>query len=198
MKLSRAHLSVVIALCSLSCNSREHAAPQPAKSAPDPVRITMFYAAKASAPREESNSLCYGVENASAVRLAPPVERVYPAFSHCVAISPRETTTYTLTAEDAKGQTSSQTVTVAVTEALPHFLDVSINAQEVAPGQPVAFCFKAKNAVAVRGEPGRFFGGGKLAGDCLVDNPQKTTSYRITIVGAGGQTDDTRITVKVR
>jgi hypothetical protein len=185
-------------LCSLGCSSREHAAPHRPAKAQDPVRITMFYAASISVPREESTSLCYGVDNAARVRLSPPVERVYPAFSHCVVVSPLETTTHTLTAEDAKGQASSQAVTVTVTEALPHFLDLSISAKEAKPGQLVAFCFKAKNAVAVRGGPGRFFSGGKLAGDCLVDNPRKTTLYKLTIQGAGGQTDDAHITVKVR
>jgi hypothetical protein len=188
-----------MSFCSLSCTSTNHAAPpQSTRFAPDPARITMFYAAKMSVPREESTSLCYGVDNAAKVRLTPPVERVYPAFSHCISVSPRETTTYTLTAEDAKGQASSQAVTITVTAALPRFLDLSISVKEAKPGQLVAFCYKAKNAVSVHGAPGHFFSGGRLAGDCLVDNPRETTTYTLMIQGAGGETDEAHTTVRVR
>jgi hypothetical protein len=141
--------------------------------------------------------LCYGVENAAAVRINPPVEQIRPALSRCFTISPIETTTYTLVAEDGAARTSSQAVTVTVTAGLPHFKDLSISSKEVSPGQLVTFCFKAVNATAVRGGPGRFLRKGEPDNDCLADNPRKTTTYRLVIQGAGGQTDEAKITVNV-
>jgi hypothetical protein len=182
--------------CSVGC--KESAPSRAASPSKNPVRITQFYTTKPLIARDESTSLCYGVDNAATVRIDPPVESVWPALSRCVTVSPRETTSYTLTAEDGHGQKSSQSVTVTVTGPPPRFADLEISSKEVAPGQPVSFCFKAKNATAVRGGPGRFSHGGSSDGDCLIDNPRKTTSYRITIEGAGGRTDEANITVKVR
>jgi hypothetical protein len=167
------------------------------KAAQDPVRITQFYAAKASIPRGEDVLLCYGVENATAVRIVPPVEQIRPALSRCFKVSPEQTTNFTLIAEDRSAKTTSQSITVTVTGPLPHFNDLSISSKEVKPGQLVSFCFKASNATAVRGGPGHFQHGGSPSSDCLLDNPRKTTSYRLVIEGAGGQTDEAKITVNV-
>jgi hypothetical protein len=180
---------------SVSCTNTKHAADS---SVRDPVRITQFYATKPAIPRGEDLLLCYGVENAVAVRIAPPVEQIRPALSRCFTVSPAETTTYTLTAEDRGAKTISQSATVTVTGPLPHFKDLSISSKEVAPGQLVTFCFKAVNATTVRGGPGRFQHNGAPAGDCLIDYPQKTTAYRLVIEGAGGQTDEAKITVNVK
>ncbi|HXQ26023.1 MAG TPA: hypothetical protein VN822_06420 [Candidatus Acidoferrales bacterium] len=58
--------------------------------------------------------LCYGVSNAKSVTLEPQKNAVWPAYSRCVKVSPRKTTTYTLTATDAAGHTKTSTVTVEV------------------------------------------------------------------------------------
>ena len=178
------------------CSSTERVAAPPAKAAP--ARITQFYASDTAVPRGESTTLCYGVENATTVRIDPPVEQLRPALSRCISVSPVETTTYTLTAANADGQTVSKTATLTVAGARPRFDDISISSKEVAPGQQIQFCFKARNAVSVRGGPGRFLSGGSAKADCLIDNPRKTTSYRLTIVGAGGMTDQAEITVQVK
>lgn len=192
-------LALVVSAYSVSCTNSSH----PARSASDraaqvPARITQFYAAKPAIPRGEDVLLCYGVENATAVRIDPPVQQIQPALSRCVTVSPVQTTTYTLTAEAGSSKPSSQSVTVTVTGPLPHFNDLAISSKEVAAGQPVSFCFKASNAVAVHGSPGRFQHGGSPSGDCLLDSPRKTTAYRLVIEGASGQTDEAKITVTVR
>jgi hypothetical protein len=179
-----------------ACNSPEPAA-RPAKDAP-PARITQFYATAPVLPRGDSTNLCYGVEGARAVRIDPPVESLKPSLSRCISVSPAETTTYTLTAISEQGKAASRSATVTIAGARPKFDDISISAKEVAAGQPVRFCFKAKNAVSVRGGPGRFLSGGSPQADCLLDNPRKTTSYQLTIVGAGGLTDEASITVQVK
>jgi hypothetical protein len=76
--------------------------------------ILGFYADPASIRAGETAELCYSVSNAKSVKIEPPSEPVWPAFSRCVHVSPRKTTTYTFTAEDATGQAKSATVKVEV------------------------------------------------------------------------------------
>lgn len=58
--------------------------------------------------------LCYDVNNAKTVTLDPPAGAVWPSHSRCLDISPRKTTTYTLTIADATGKSLSQDVTLRV------------------------------------------------------------------------------------
>lgn len=76
--------------------------------------ILDFYASPKVIRRGESAQLCYGVSNAKSVKLDPQSQSVWPSVAHCVDISPTKTTTYTLTIEDGKGGTKSQTVDVKV------------------------------------------------------------------------------------
>ena len=62
----------------------------------------------------ETAQLCYDVANAKSVTLDPPVGAVWPSHSRCLNISPRKTTTYTLTIKDAAGNTVSQGVELPV------------------------------------------------------------------------------------
>jgi hypothetical protein len=78
------------------------------------LAIQNFYAAPGVIHRGESAKLCYGVANAKKVRLEPQSNPVWPSFSRCVDVSPSATTTYTLTIEDAAGNTKSQTLEVKV------------------------------------------------------------------------------------
>lgn len=64
--------------------------------------------------RGETTRLCYGVVNAKTVKLDPPVEQAKPSYYHCLDIAPKTTTTYTLTAQDAKGNSQSKQITVQV------------------------------------------------------------------------------------
>jgi hypothetical protein len=58
--------------------------------------------------------MCYGVSNAVKVRIEPGVEPIKPALSHCLDVFPRKTTTYTLRAEDGKGNTKSASLTIRI------------------------------------------------------------------------------------
>jgi len=62
----------------------------------------------------ESAQLCYDVANAKTVTLDPPSGEVWPSHSRCLNISPRKTTTYTLTIKDAAGKMVSQSVELPV------------------------------------------------------------------------------------
>jgi hypothetical protein len=74
----------------------------------------MFYANPGAIRRGESAQLCYGVANAKAVKLEPQSNPVWPSLSRCVEVAPAKTTIYTLTIEDAAGNTKSQTLEVKV------------------------------------------------------------------------------------
>jgi len=108
----------VALVCLEACQSTDRST-RPGADASQPVRITQFYATSAATPRGESINLCYGVDNATAVRIEPPVESLKPALSRCISVAPAETTTYTLTAEDQSGKRTTQSVTVRVTGPVP-------------------------------------------------------------------------------
>jgi hypothetical protein len=76
--------------------------------------ILNFYALPAEIYRGDSATLCYGVSNAKSLRLDPPAEEVWPSASRCFDVSPKKTTTYQLTAEDAAGRTTTASVTIKV------------------------------------------------------------------------------------
>jgi hypothetical protein len=78
------------------------------------VKIVSYSIDKTSMARGESADLCYGVVNTTKVVIEPHVEDSKPSSYHCLSVSPRETTTYNITASNAKGESKSLAVTVRV------------------------------------------------------------------------------------
>jgi hypothetical protein len=76
--------------------------------------IQSFYASPGAIKRGESVQLCYGVANAKAVKLEPQPNPVWPSYSRCVDVTPTKTTTYTLTIQDAAGNSKTQSLQVKV------------------------------------------------------------------------------------
>jgi hypothetical protein len=76
--------------------------------------ILAFYANPAVVSAGDSADLCYSVSNAKSVTLEPQSHAVWPSYEHCISVSPRKTTTYTLTATDAAGHTKSAEISVDV------------------------------------------------------------------------------------
>lgn len=132
------------------------------------------------------------------MRIDPPVEKLNPALTRCIEVTPAATTSYTLTAEDSAGAAVKQTVEVTVGGSKPRLYDLNVNATSIKRGQQVSFCYQAANAVSVTGGPGKFFRNGNTRKDCLTDTPQKTTTYEITIANKDGLTDSASITVEVK
>lgn len=77
-------------------------------------KILNFYVIPGHILLGETTNLCYGVANAKSVTIEPKLKNIYPAYSNCVRIAPRVTTTYTLTATDAQGHTQKESLTVKV------------------------------------------------------------------------------------
>ena len=82
----------------------------------DQFAILNFYADPNRIEPGATADLCYSVSNAKSVKLEPQSQPVWPAFIHCVQVSPARTTTYTLTADDGAGHTKTATVQVQVHE----------------------------------------------------------------------------------
>jgi len=80
----------------------------------DQLRILSFGATRGEVPPGGRVVLCYGVSNATEVKIEPGVEPIKPAVSHCLDVFPKKTTTYTLKAEDARGNSKSATLTIRV------------------------------------------------------------------------------------
>jgi hypothetical protein len=79
------------------------------------VKIMNFTIGPAVLGRGEKVHICYGVSNAKTVTLDPkPDEGVWPSLARCVEASPKETTTYTLTANDGAGHSERQALKVQV------------------------------------------------------------------------------------
>ena len=80
----------------------------------DQLKILSFGATTGEVPPGGRVVLCYGVSNATEVKIEPGVEPIKPAVSHCLDVFPKKTTTYTLKAEDARGNSKSATLTIRV------------------------------------------------------------------------------------
>jgi hypothetical protein len=167
----------------------------PAKA--ETVRITQLYTTTPKVPKGEKGMLCYGVENAKSVWLSPPKRELSAAIARCVEVEPAGQTTYTLTAEGADSKSVTRELELGTGPGRVHIINVDINAEEVPPGGPVRICYKVENAQSVTVSPVHFRSGSARIG-CVTDQPQKTTTYVVTATGAGGDTDEEKVTIKVR
>ena len=77
------------------------------------VKILQFYGPREIAPGGKA-LVCYGVVNATALRLDPPVASVWPAPSRCLEVTPAKSTRYTITAEGTDHTTVSESIEIAV------------------------------------------------------------------------------------
>jgi hypothetical protein len=80
----------------------------------DSVRILQFYALEGVVKPGQTTLLCYGVINATTVRMDPAMDGVYPSTDRCLEVAPTHTTNYTLTAEGPKGQPAVGSLKVVV------------------------------------------------------------------------------------
>ena len=190
-------------------------APQPGKpesvAAPAPpvqaVKITHFYAGSPAVIQGQPVTLCYGVENAVAVRLTPPVEELKPGYNRCFQVTPERTTTYRLVAEGADGSTASQSVTVELKAApkappppapIPALITMFVaSASEVPAGMPVTLCYGAPEAKSVSIEPAVEVLK-PTRRNCFIVKPAQTTTYTLTARAPDGYVETAQVTVKIR
>lgn len=78
------------------------------------LAIRSLYMSPPVIHRGEKAQLCYDVANAKTVTLDPPEGEVWPSHFRCVALSPKKTTTYTITIADSSGKTATQSAELQV------------------------------------------------------------------------------------
>jgi hypothetical protein len=159
------------------------------------VRITQFYATAPKLVPGEKELLCYGVENARRVWLEPPRQELSAALSRCIEVQPSGTTTYTLTAEGADGKPVTSQLTVTLGAARARIIEIKVSGVDVKRGETVSLCYSVRNAQFVEIDPVRFRS--SKPSDCTVDTPKQTTTYTVSAIGADGDRDQERVTVKV-
>ncbi len=152
------------------------------------VKITQFYAGSGELTRGERAVVCYGVRNAVAVRLDPPVEPVKPAMNRCFAVSPTEQTTYRLTAEGADGGITNAEFTLHVNPPPPEILFLSASSKQIKRGEPFTLCYGVRNTVNVSlaPVPWHVVPAEKY---CVRGYPVRTTDFVLTASGEDGRTD---------
>ena len=185
-----------------SQSSQPPQANKPAASAPaeEPFKITQFYAAAPELAKGEKALLCYGVEHAKSVWLSPPRQELAPSPTRCIEVAPEKTTTYTLTAENGRGQSATQTVTIQVGAAKPpqvRIEEVTVTSLTIKPGGQVGICYKVRNANSIHISPGGYRSGPGDHG-CTVEHPGHTTTYVVAATGAAGDHDEEKVTVTVK
>lgn len=176
------------------------------KSAPvatdQPVKITAFYARDLIVTEGASTVLCYGVANAKAVRLDPPVESISPSLNRCIEVRPKAETRYTLTAVGSAGESVSESVTIRVgadQSTLPRITSFQIDGkQKDYAGQTIfTLSFGVQNGVEVSIDPPAFPAlHGAPSGRFSV-KPDKTTTYTLLVTGKNGHVARQRLTVEV-
>jgi hypothetical protein len=162
-----------------------------------PVRITQFYATEPKLSPGDKELLCYGVENAKTVRLSPGSQELSAALSRCVEVDPKETTTYTLTAEGDSGAPASKEVTVTMGSPRVKIVEVTVSSLAVKAGDAVSLCYNVRWAKSVAISPIGFHGGASNHA-CTMVQPRKTTTYTVSAVGPSGDKDEQPVTVHVK
>jgi hypothetical protein len=169
--------------------------PQPVRAAPV-ASVLRFTAFPDVITAGESLGLCYEVANGAGVRIDPDIGEVDPLQRNCVRAAPSETTTYTLTARTAGGDSVRQTVLVRVglngssprgpTTERASILIFSPRPGSIAAGGSTALCYAISGAMHARIDPG--VGDVKPASalTCLRVTPARTTTYELTASGSDG------------
>jgi hypothetical protein len=193
----------IFLVLTLSCGGEKKSV-APAAAAAKAPRIAHFYATANPVPKGESATLCYGTEEATEVRLTPYPDSLKPALNRCVAVSPTQSTGYTLTVKGPGGE-ASQKLQVEVGGARPKAATTALiqsfqflGPAQVAAGTRVQFCYSTTpEVVAVSVTP-------KVAGAlqpgvarCFVEEITRTSTYILTATDGSGATDRMQVSVKV-
>ena len=180
-----------------------HSLPQPTGAAKvNGVKILQFYPRDPVVTEGGRTVLCYGVANAKAVSINPPVETVWPSPNRCIEVQPAHDTRYVLTAEGLDGSTVSESSSIRLAAdpaGLPRITSFRIDScAKDYSGQPVfSLSFADQNAEEVSIDPPAFPPmHGSPAGKFSV-KPEKTTTYTLRVTGKFGHTAKQQLIVDV-
>ncbi len=134
--------------------------------------------------------LCYQVENARSVEVAPPVESLRPTpLPRCFTVSPERDTTYTLIAADSQGTAVRESAMVRVhpdVENLPAISYFTKTQKPSPDGRLYLLCFGVQNATTVEVTPPVMLPSRAPMG-CFYVHPAKSTTYVLTVHGDRGR-----------
>jgi hypothetical protein len=182
-------LVAIAALVACAC-SRERAHSQRMPELPGGVLISQFYARDPDILEGQSTVLCYQVENARSVEIAPPVAELRPTpLPRCITVTPDRNTTYFLTAADGHGAAVRESALVRVhpdIERLPAISYFTKTQKPSPDGRLYLLCFAVQNAKTVEVTPPVMLPSEAPMG-CFYVHPSKTTTYVLTARGARGR-----------
>ncbi|MBZ5581967.1 MAG: hypothetical protein LAQ30_07125, partial [Acidobacteriia bacterium] len=159
---------------------------------PSQVQITQFGANPAAIQAGQATTLSWQISNATSASISPNVGTVDPRTGS-VSVTPAQTTTYTLTATGANGNTTAQvTVTVGASTG-PQIIRFEANPLTIQPGGSSTLSWTTTGAttVSISG-----VGNVNLNGSATVQ-PTQTTTYVLTASTADGKSVTAPITVTV-
>ena len=79
------------------------------------LKVLNFYANPPEVRRGSRSLVCYGVSNASSVRIEPSVGETWPSTGRCMEVTAANDTEYKLTAQDTAGHEETRTLNLHVT-----------------------------------------------------------------------------------
>jgi len=161
------------------------------------LKILHFYAHTGELVKGEHLIICYGVRDARAVRLEPPVEVLSPSMNRCFAVRIDTATTFRLVAEGADGAEVSASFTVNVKPAPPRIVFVALSQKEIRRGQPLAICYGVEHAVKANLEPLKM-SLPPSEKNCIQFYPVQTITYTFVATGEDGRTDREKFTITVK
>lgn len=149
------------------------------------LAITQFYARSGEITAGDRNLVCYGVRNATSVRIEPPVENLSPAMNRCFFVDPQEDTTYQLVAEGPDGARASESFRVHVKPAAAFIAMFTTSERQIPRGEAVTLCYGVAHARAVRMEPNgwQLPPSGK---NCTRFYPKASGTFTLIATGDGG------------
>ncbi len=192
--------ATLASLLLLAACSPDRPAREPVKQAtPKHAKILQLSAANNQVERGQSLTLCYGVEDATSVRLEPPEEVLGLSHSRCIAVSPKHNTTYTAIAKGEDGEEVRQSFPVSVVTAAPSIpasatLIRSFDVATGNPGQPLQLCYQTKGAVSLRLTPPVKSLEPSESPRCFPISITTKTTFLLTATGAAGNVDRMQVT----
>ena len=166
------------------------------------VKILQFYSEAPSAQEGERTLICYGVLNATSVRMEPPVAELTPAINRCIGVTETQATRYTLIAEGTDGQVVSASFVLgahADEDALPKITKFEVvNKKPDYAGRMVfLLSFAQNNGEEITIDPPAFSTlHGSPYGQFYVA-PESTTTYTLTVKGKFGHQAQKKLTLEV-
>lgn len=151
------------------------------------VGITSFTATPAIITQGQSTTLAWTLSGATSASIDQGVGAVSGSN---VTVSPTSDTTYTLTASNAAGSTTTDKVTVRVVSP-PKIASFSANPSIIASGKTSTLSWSAAGAASLSIDKGI----GAVTGTSVAVNPTVTTTYTLKATNAAGATDSATATV---